>query len=69
VIRRREVKSSIAERDKELALDWRYFSTGDTFKYEGRMVKGLLLPLPVLRKLYHDNAVRWIPGIAADGGH
>jgi predicted TIM-barrel fold metal-dependent hydrolase len=67
VIRRSEVKPSIAEWDKQLALDWRYFSTGDTFKYEGRMVKGLQLPSPVLRKLYHDNAVRWVPGLAADG--
>jgi len=31
--------------------DWRYFSGA------------LRLPAPVLRKLYHDNAVRWFPGI------
>jgi predicted TIM-barrel fold metal-dependent hydrolase len=69
VIHPGEVKPSIARWDKQLALDWRYFSTGDTFKYEGRMVKGLQLPLPVLSKLYHDNAVRWIPGLAPDGVH
>jgi len=32
-------------------------------------VKGLHHPLPVLRKLYHDNAVHWIPGLATDGAH
>jgi len=47
-------------------LDWRYFSTDDVFEYHGRRVEGLNLPLPVLEKLYHDNAVRWIPGIDAN---
>jgi hypothetical protein len=46
VIRRSEVRPSIAEWDKHLALDWRYFSTGDTVKYDGRMVKGLQLLCP-----------------------
>ena len=64
-----DVQPSIAQWDKQLALDWRYFSTGDTFQYKGRTVQGLQLPLPVLRKLYHDNAVRWIPGLAAAGVH
>ena len=47
------------------ALDWRYFSTGDTFEYKGHKIEGLSLPRPVLRKLYHENAVRWIPGVDA----
>jgi len=45
------------------ALDWRYFATDDTFVYYGHPVEGLNLPHPVLKKLYHDNAVHWIPGI------
>jgi hypothetical protein len=45
------------------------YSTADTFNYDGHMVKGLKLLLPVLRKLYHDNAVHWIPGLAAAGMH
>lgn len=67
IIRQSDVKRSIADWQKQLAEDWRYFATADTFNYEGRMVKGLQLPLPVLRKLYHDNAVHWIPGLATDG--
>lgn len=47
------------------ALDWRYFATDDTFDYKGHQVEGLNLPRPVLQKLYHENAVRWIPGIDA----
>ena len=47
----------------QYAIEWRYFSSDDVFEYEGLKVRGLNLPLPVLRKLYHDNAVKWIPGI------
>lgn len=43
--------------------DWKYFATDQTVEYHGHYIKGLQLPLPVLRKLYHDNAVRWLPGI------
>lgn len=45
------------------ALEWRYFATDDSFDYRGHKVEGLNLPRSVLRKIYHDNAVRWIPGI------
>ena len=45
------------------ANDWRYFATNDTLSYKGRPVKGLALTTPVLRKIYHDNAVKWFPGI------
>ena len=55
--------SSLAGWEKQYALDWRYFATGDTFEYHGHTAKGLKLPPSVLKKLYHDNAVRWIPGI------
>lgn len=44
-------------------LDWRYFATDDNFDYMGKHVEGLSLPRSVLKKLYHDNAVRWIPGV------
>jgi predicted TIM-barrel fold metal-dependent hydrolase len=55
--------------ERQYALDWRYFSTGDRFVYQGHDVQGLDLPRPVLKKLYHDNAVRWIPGILGPGTH
>ena len=50
--------------NEHYAFDWRYFATDDIFEYRGRRVEGLNLPRSVLRKLYHDNAVRWIPGIS-----
>jgi predicted TIM-barrel fold metal-dependent hydrolase len=45
--------------------DWKFFATDQTVQYKGHNTQGLQLPEPVLRKLYHDNAVRWIPGIVA----
>jgi hypothetical protein len=38
----------------------------DTFEYDGHKVKGLNLHRSVLKKVYHDNAVHWIPGIDAN---
>jgi hypothetical protein len=48
------------------ALDWKYFATKETFDYQGRKVTGLGLSKSVLRKLYHDNAVKWFPGVLTE---
>lgn len=58
-------RAAVDEWEKQLALDWRYFATADRFNYNGRMVQGLHLPPAVLAKLFHGNAVRWMPGIEA----
>ena len=50
------------------ANDWRYFATADTLAYKGKPVQGLALPASILRKIYHDNAVQWFPGIV-DSSH
>jgi hypothetical protein len=50
---------------RRYAMDWRYFATDDTFIYQGERVKGLQLPRDTLQKIYHDNAVHWLPGISA----
>jgi predicted TIM-barrel fold metal-dependent hydrolase len=46
------------------ARDWKFLATNQTLQLRGREIQGLDLPEPVLRCIYHDNAVRWIPGIA-----
>ncbi len=56
-------ENAIKEWEEQYAVDWRYFATGDAFNYSGHRAQGLALPPEVLRKLYHANAVRWIPGI------
>lgn len=58
-------QTATGEWETQYALDWRYFATDDNFEYHGHKVKGLNLPRPVLKKVYHDNAVHWIPGIDA----
>jgi predicted TIM-barrel fold metal-dependent hydrolase len=45
------------------ARDWKFLATDETLQYKGQQIQGLNLPEPVLRRIYHDNAVRWIPGI------
>ncbi len=49
--------------ENRYANDWRFFATNDVVEYHGHNVQGLALPQPILRKLYHDNAVKWFPGI------
>jgi predicted TIM-barrel fold metal-dependent hydrolase len=49
--------------ESDLQRDWKYFATTDEVEYMGRRIKGLGLPEPVLRKLYRENAVKWIPVI------
>jgi predicted TIM-barrel fold metal-dependent hydrolase len=56
-------EDTIQEWEEQYARDWRYFSTRDSFAYNGHKTQGLGLPPSVLLKLYHANAVRWFPGI------
>ena len=58
-----DVSEAIQSWEKTYAFDWRFFATSDTLQYRDRKVQGLDLPAPILRKLYHQNAVRWIPGV------
>jgi len=46
------------------ARDWKFLATDQMLQLKGRQIQGLNLPKPVLRLIFHDNAVRWIPGIA-----
>ncbi len=55
--------------EDEYERDWKYFATAETVVYKDRKIQGLALPEPVLRKLYRDNALKWVPGIkASDAG-
>jgi predicted TIM-barrel fold metal-dependent hydrolase len=50
-----------------LAHDWKFLATDD--KFDGELhylewdVRGLALPEAVLRKIFHENARRWVPGV------
>ena len=46
------------------AMDWNFLATSETFNFRGKQVHGLNLPPAVLKKIFHDNAIHWIPGLA-----
>jgi len=50
--------------ESEYARDWKYFATDETLEYNGRKIRGLALPEPVLKKLFQDNALEWVPGLS-----
>lgn len=62
----RAEQSAIQEWERHYGLDWRFFATDDKFTYQGHEAEGLKLPHSVLKKLYHDNGVHWIPGVAGE---
>ena len=61
----RSEPADAAERrwERQYAMDWRFFSSEGTVEYRNQKVQGLALPKEVLRRLYHENAVQWIPGV------
>jgi predicted TIM-barrel fold metal-dependent hydrolase len=63
-----KTKETLEEFRSTYARDWKFFSTGQTVDYMGHSYQGLALPKPVLRKLFHDNAVQWFPGMM-DAAH
>ncbi|MGH9431310.1 MAG: amidohydrolase family protein [Terriglobia bacterium] len=63
-----DAQATVKDWENHYARDWRFFATKDALEYQGRKVQGLDLPQDVLRKLYHDNAVHWFPGILG-GSH
>ena len=58
-----DMAHSVQEEEAGYARDWRYLATGDVISSRGRQVQGLALPDSILRKMYHDNAIRWFPGL------
>jgi predicted TIM-barrel fold metal-dependent hydrolase len=49
--------------EAEYARDWAYFATAGPVEVDGRKVEGLALPEPVLRRLFRENALHWVPGL------
>jgi len=50
---------------KQHDQDIAFFSGGDAMEYDGRPTRGLALPEGVLRKIFRENALRWVPGLRA----
>ena len=60
---RAKTQDTLAEFRETFARDWKFFSTSENVEYMGHTYEGLALPQPVLKKLFHDNALRWFPGL------
>lgn len=56
-------EKSLQEWNDTYRRDWIFFSSDRSVEYLGHSYQGLSLPPPVLRKIFHDNAVHWFPGI------
>jgi Amidohydrolase len=55
---------ALKEWQETYARDWKFLATDEKLPYKGRQIEGLNLPEPVVRRIFHENAVHWIPGIA-----
>jgi predicted TIM-barrel fold metal-dependent hydrolase len=51
--------------EADIERDWKFFATDETVDFMGRGVRGLALPESVLRKIFRENAEKWVPGITA----
>jgi predicted TIM-barrel fold metal-dependent hydrolase len=58
-----DVQKMVSGAEASYARDWRFLATRDTVEYRGQKIEGLALPQAILRKIYHENAVHWFPGI------
>jgi predicted TIM-barrel fold metal-dependent hydrolase len=60
-------QKAIKDWEDTYADDWRYLATDDTISYgDHHSTQGLALPQSILHKLYHDNALRWYPGLLSN---
>jgi predicted TIM-barrel fold metal-dependent hydrolase len=58
-----DTQKAIEEWEAADLRDWKYFAGAESSDERGHKIPGLSLPAPVLRKIFHDNAVHWFPGI------
>jgi len=63
VLPKADTDKALAEWNSTYERDWKFFAADQKVEYMGHSYQGLALPTPVLRKIFHDNAVRWLPGI------
>jgi hypothetical protein len=59
----------LKEWQSSYARDWKFLATGETFSFRGKQVEGLHLPEAVLKKIFRENAVHWIPGLAGSSAN
>jgi predicted TIM-barrel fold metal-dependent hydrolase len=58
-----DIQRFLRSAESTYARDWRFLSSDATLSFHGIQTQGLALPESILRKIYHDNAIHWYPGI------
>jgi predicted TIM-barrel fold metal-dependent hydrolase len=62
-----DLQSELRHFEEGYGLDYRYFATDQEIEVPkiraNFKVRGLALPAPVLKKIYYQNALKWLPGI------
>ena|SRR5438105_4947248 len=57
------VQETLNEWQSTYARDWKFLATDQMVEYNGKHIRGLLLPHSVLRTIFRTNAQHWIPGL------
>lgn len=57
------VGNELKDWESTYARDWKFLATDQMLDYNGKKIRGLSLPEPVLRKIFRTNAQHWIPGL------
>jgi len=57
------VANDLKDWESTYARDWKFLATDQTLDYNGKKIRCLSLPEPVLRKIFRTNAQHWIPGL------
>jgi predicted TIM-barrel fold metal-dependent hydrolase len=58
-----DMQKSVKEWKETYVHDWKFFATDETFQVEGHTVRGVKLPMDVLKKIYRTNSEYWIKGL------
>lgn len=53
----------LRDMEAEYARDWKFLATAETLHYKDKTIQGLALPEPVLRRIFRENALTWVPGL------
>jgi len=63
-----DAAAAVRHLQSEYDRDWRYFATAQAVDFEGRKVEGLALPEEALRRIFRENALRFVPGLPTKAG-
>jgi len=57
------IPQALKEWQSTYTRDWKFLATDEILNINSKQLRGLNLPPSVLKKIFHDNAKQWIPGL------